>query len=76
MIIKIGNYDVKIEAKVLGSAKFNKEDALYIIEDIAIAYSEASTWCGGQGMQVLCKIKDERCNTIRQSLKEAGFYKD
>ena len=76
MIIKIGDFDVKIEAKEPTHAKFNKEDTLYIIEDIATAYSEASMWCSGQGMQVLNKIKSERCNTIRQALSKAGYYKN
>ena len=77
MIIKIGDYEVKIEAKNLqNSTKFNKEDTMWILSEIATAYSEASTWSKGQGYQMLSKIKDERMQDIRTVLKEEGFLKD
>lgn len=75
MIIKIGDYEVKIEAKeTTRNSKMNKTDTMILLNHMCNAFFQTEKWYTGQGLHMLAKQYHEQAMNLFDQLTTEGFY--
>ena len=77
MKLMIGDFEVDIKAKVpQRNARNNLLDTMYFLNNLSIAYAEASAKYKIDGYPVLAKKFNKASHQIYETLEKIGAYKE
>ena len=74
MKLSIGGYEIEIKAKGAGDERNTKEWAMYFLNELSMAYTEAAKAIGQNGANAISEDFEEKGMQVYRALKSAGFY--
>lgn len=74
MKLTINGAEVEIKVKDKYSEKYNKEDTMYFLNSLAIAYRNSAEWESRIGCPAIAEESEEIRQDIFNYLEGLGFY--
>lgn len=74
MKLEFGGYEVEIKAKFKGDKKNSKEAVLYLLNNIGLAYLDASQYYNKKGYTASAEMNEKTWREIVDAIDAEKFY--
>lgn len=74
MRLTIGSYEVEIKAKFKGDKRNSKEAVMYLLNNISLAYFDASQYYSKKGFTASAEMNEKKWRQIVDAIDAEHFF--